>query len=189
VLETQIWGYVADFQPVPVAETQVEKPVAEPQRGPVIALQVEQLAAQPQPAPETTLDVEGSVAEPPIERLVSGLQAEPEKESQEESLRAETQEESVAASTEIEPTELARVGAALERVRDLVAGRMDMPEFAVPKQKRTAKFSSDIAAGPFKKPRIESTSAQLRVSPTPAEKLAMAEGKCQPLLAAFQLFL
>ena len=56
---------------------------------------------------------------------------------------------------------------------------MQIPEFATPKLKRTAKLSSDIAGGPFKKPRLESTSAQTLVSPTPAEKLAMAEGRCQ----------
>ena len=131
----------------------------------------------------TELQVKGSAAELQIEKFVPELQAEPEKESQEERLRVDTQGESIAANAETEPTELTRAGAALERVRDLVAVRMLMPEFAPPRLKRTGKLtkiaSSDIAVGPFKKPRLESTSVQMLVSPTPAEKLVMAEGKCQ----------
>ena len=190
VREVETREVVAEFRQEPAAESQVEEYRVELQPSTTTEVQAEVSAGEAQLKLMTELQVEGSGVEPPTEKPAPEFQAEPEKDSREEESHVDVQEESsAAADTETEPEELTRAGEALERVRDLVAGRVRMPEFASPKLKGTVKYprraDHDLAEGPSKKSRLESPPAPKLISPTPAAESTLSEGMYQCL--AYQI--
>jgi hypothetical protein len=127
------------------------------------------------------VQVDALIIEPSVDEAAGKTRADPEEVLETtESQGGKLEGPSIVASAEAEPEELTRAGEALERVRDQVAGRLQLSDLATPKRKVTIKMrkrpGSEIAEGSAKKARVESSSIQQLASPPPATESVPAEG-------------
>jgi hypothetical protein len=132
------------------------------------------------------LPADTPVTEPPIDKPAGEAHAELEENlGTAEPPGGKPAEPTTVTGAEAEPEELVRAGEALERVRDLLAGHLRMPQFASPGLKITVRRPKrpgvELIEDSSKRAKVDSSQIQNLSSPPPPAESVPAEGMCPVL--------